>query len=126
MRTYVVLLVMLGAFFLELSSHVMIAGKAVFRPLSALAFCALSWRMEFETRMWFALAVGFVMDSVQLIPFGASLVTCVVLALACEVLRFFFSDTESRVTQSIGTGILMLLFLGMAPFWGFVLGRFTS
>lgn len=81
--------------------------------------------MEFGTRMWFALIIGFIMDTVLLVPFGASLMTCVLLALMCEVFRTFFSNTESRITQGIGVVLLTLMFFGMVPWWGFALAQFT-
>lgn len=125
MKIYAVMLTMFGAFLFEWSFNAVIAGKTFFVPLSALAFCFWSWRMEFETRMWFALVIGVIMDTVQLVPFGASLVTCVLLALICEVFRTFFSNTESRITQSIGMALLMLVFLGMVPLWSLLFGKFT-
>jgi hypothetical protein len=51
--------------------------------------------------------------------------TLTLLALVCEVFRTFFSNTESRITQSISVVLLMVLFLGMMPGFGFVLGKFT-
>lgn len=81
--------------------------------------------MKFEVRIWFALIVGVIMDTIQLVPFGASLFTYVLLALICEVFRTFFSNTESRITQSISTVLLMLAFLVMAPGFSFLLGKFA-
>lgn len=125
MKTYLAALAMLGAFLFEWSFGAMIAGKAVFIPVAALVFLLLSWRMEFKARMWFALIAGVIMDTVLLVPFGASLFTCVLLALMCEVFRIFFSNTESRITQSISTALLMLAFLVMAPGFSFLLGKFA-
>ncbi|MBI3442359.1 MAG: hypothetical protein HY007_01140 [Candidatus Sungbacteria bacterium] len=126
MKTYMVILFMLGAFFLERVLNVVVAGKAIFLPLSALAFCNLVWRMKFGARVCCALVIGLVMDTVYLIPFGASLLTCVLLAFLCEVFQTFFSNTESRITQSIGAALLILIFFGMVPWWSFVLGTVTS
>lgn len=81
--------------------------------------------MEFRARMWFALIVGVIMDIVLLVPFGSFLFTYVLLALICEVFRIFFSNTESRITQSISTVLLMLAFLVMVPGFSFLLGKFA-
>lgn len=81
--------------------------------------------MEFRARMWFALIVGVIIDTVQLVPFGASLFTCVLLALMCEVFQIFFSNTESRITQSVSTVLLMIAFLVMVPGFSFLLGKFA-
>lgn len=117
---------MLGAFMLEWISNSLLAGTGIFMPWSALAFCLVSWRMEFEMRLWFALIIGLIMDTIRLVPFGALLLTCVLSALLCEVFRVFFSNTESRITQSVSVVLLMLMFLGMVPWWVFVLGKFIS
>lgn len=125
MKTYLAVLAMSGAFLFEWSFGAVIAGKTVFVPVAALVFCFLIWRMEFRVRIWFALIVGIIMDTVQLVPFGVSLFTCILLALICEVFQIFFSNTESRITQSISTVLLMLIFLAMVPLLGFLFGKFA-
>ncbi len=125
MKTYFMVLVMFGAFLFEWSFGAMIARKAVFVPVAALVFCHWSWRIESKARMWLALIVGVIMDTVQLIPFGASILTCVILALVCEVFRAFFADTGSRITQGISTMLLILIFLVMVPLLSFLLGKFV-
>ena len=125
LRKRMIILTMLGAFLLEWSFPIMTAGKIIFVPLSVLVFCLWIWHMEFEARLWFALITGFIMDTIYLVPFGASLLTCVALALASEACRTFFSNTESRIVQNISVLSLIFLFFGMVPGFGFVLGKFV-
>ncbi len=124
MRQYIIIFAICGAFVFEWILSAAVAGTVVFVPVAALVFLVLSWRMEFRARMWCALAVGFLMDTVQMIPFGASLLACVLSAVLCEIFRVFFSNTESHITQGVGTVLLMLVFFITVPLFGFLLGTF--
>lgn len=124
MRVLAIILTMLGAFFLEWSVNGMLAKGAIFIPVVALVFLLWAWRMEFEPRLVFALIVGSIMDAIYPVAFGASILACVLSAFFCEAFRAFFSNTEARITQSIGAVCLLLLFLGMVPLFDFMLGKF--
>lgn len=124
MRIFIVIFTMLGAFFLEWIVNSMFAKGAVFIPVVALVFLLWAWRMEFERRLVFALIVGSIMDAIYPVAFGASILACVLSALLCEAFRAFFSNTEARITQSIGAICLLLFFLGMVPLFHFMLERF--
>lgn len=114
-KTYVALLTMLGSFLLQWIAGDLPAGRTVFLPLAALAFCVWSWHLGFEARLWFALVIGFIMDTAGLAPFGTSILACLAAAYACEIFRSFFSNTDSRVTWSIGAALMVLVFLSTSP-----------
>lgn len=124
MRQILIILTVLGAFLLEWGIHAVLAGQMIFVPVVAVVFLMWSWHMKFEARLWFALAVGFIMDAVYPVVFGSSLLACVFLAFLCEAFMTFFSNTEARITQSIGIVSLLLFFLGAVPLFDFMLGKF--
>lgn len=121
MRGILVVLTMFAAFIIEGSFAMVIPGAGIFLPISAFAFCFWGWRMRLETRLWFGLAVGFIMDTLYLVPFGAHMLTFLTLALVGEMLRFFFSNMESNITHSISVVLFMALFLGLFPLYRFIL-----
>lgn len=125
MRGLLIISTMLAAFAAEWGINAALAGTGLFLPLSGIAFCLWIRRMAFGPRMWFALPVGFVMDSASPGAFGAAIMTCVLVALVCEAFLIFFSDTESRLAQSVSVALLVLLFVGMMPAWNFLLLRFA-
>lgn len=121
MKGFFVILTLLLAFIGEWSFTLPASKKGIFLPLAALAFCFWSWRIRFETRLWLGLAVGFIMDTMQLVPFGTYMLTLVTIAILCELFQLFFSNTESKITYSIGVVFLMLAFFGAFPLYNIML-----
>lgn len=115
MRILLIALTVSGAFLAEWTAHAFSGGKIIFLPLWALVFCFWIWRMELTSRLWFALALGLIADTVQLVPFGTLSLTCVLVALVCETFERFFSNTEAKVTQGVGVALLILAFGIIAP-----------
>ena len=123
MRGAIIIFTLLLALIVEWSSNAVLAATNFFLPVAALVFCFWSWQMSMEARLWLGLGVGLVMDAISLIPFGSSMLAFLILALACEFLRMFFSDTESKITRGVSVALLMAVFLGSVPLWSMLLAR---
>ena len=121
MKGIFAVLTLSGAFIGEWSFGMLASGKGVFLPLVAFVFCLWSWQIRFETRLWLGFAVGFIMDTVQLVPFGSFLLTFLTITISCEIFQLFFSNTESKITYGISIALSMLVFFGAFSFYSRVL-----
>lgn len=73
------------------------------------------WDMPLGWRIASGIAVGTAMDGVSLFVPAAYAVSFFFLGYGVELLRNFFSDTDSYATHAIGTGITLVLFLLGVP-----------
>ena len=126
MKGIAIILVMFGALAIEWILASAISGAGIFVPISALIFCYMSWHMGFEARLWFAFLIGYSMDAVKLVTPGVYVLTFVVIALLGEAFKIFFSNTESKVTQAISIGLLMIAFFAAVPIFTAFLGGIIS
>lgn len=122
MRFFLIVLTGLGALFFELAASVRIAPWGISPPLLALWAGFWFWRLELQPRLWLAVLAGFFIDSVHLAPFGSAMALFLLLALLTGFFRFFFSDIQSPLTQTLHLGIIIFVSCLASPFLASFLG----
>ena len=118
MTAIFILISILGGFFLDWLIASWAFAPLLLLPVGVLA--ALFWlqRLNFTQRIIYALCMGWVLDSLSLVPFGTSLLLFFFLALLVHPLRRLFENRTSWLQQLIFTGVLYVLFLVLAPLIG--------
>ena len=67
------------------------------------------WKMRLSSRIFLGIFAGIFVDSVSAYPPGTYLLLFFVAALLTEVLRIFFSETESYLTRGISMAVLLIV-----------------
>lgn len=83
----------------------------------------LYWHLGFPARIWFGFILGFIVDSLNLLPFSTYTTSFILAAILIEVLRHVFSNTDSWFTKGIAVGsVFFLVNSAIYPF-SYLLGR---
>ncbi|MFY9462555.1 MAG: hypothetical protein WAP52_00005 [Candidatus Sungiibacteriota bacterium] len=90
-------------------------GSVVVPPVTVLAVILVMTALPFSFRIWLALAAGFLLDSVALPPFGATILLFVFLAGVMEIVRAVMADRKSYFAKTVTGAGLCLLAYGAAP-----------
>lgn len=69
----------------------------------------LYWHLSFSARIWFGFTLGFIVDSLSFMPFGAYTISFILAAILVEVLRQIFSNTDSWFTKGIAVASVFFL-----------------
>lgn len=78
-------------------------------------------RFSFETRLWFAVGIGFLLDTFSPHPFGTYLIVFFFLALAVACIHFFISEMESLAIRAACGAVLVIFFVALLPAVNFFL-----
>lgn len=90
-------------------------GSALVLPVTTLAVILVMRVLPFSAGIWFGLAAGFLLDSVALPPFGATILLFLFLACVMEAVRVVMANHESYPAKIAMVAGLYILAYGAAP-----------
>lgn len=90
-------------------------GSAVIPPLTTLATVIVIQVLPFSASIGYAAAAGFLVDSVALPPFGATITLFIFLACVREVMRVVMADHKSYAAKIAMTAGLCVIAYGATP-----------
>lgn len=96
-----------------LFADVLLGGTKIFNVvplLSACMACIWFWHLGFGLRIASSFVIGFLMDAIHFSPVGTYLLVLVMLAFISELMKFFFSNTESVMVRGMSIAMLLILF----------------
>lgn len=93
----------------------LIGGSAVVPPMTALVSVIVMGALSFPASIGYAVAAGFLVDSVALPPFGATMALFIVLACAWEGIRALMADHKSYTAKIAMVAGLCVIAYGVAP-----------
>jgi len=85
-------------------------GGTIVPPLAVVVACFWFWRLTLIKRILLAFVFGLLLDVIGFLPMGAHTLILICMAYACELMKSFFSNNESRVVITINVVILMIIF----------------
>lgn len=110
MKVGILVLSLVSALVLELVFGWRFAFFGVQPPLFFVVLACWWWNMPVLARYTTALTAGIFFDSISIFPFGVFCAAFGIVAGVAEVLRGFFSNVQSLLTQGLALGIEILIF----------------
>ena len=93
----------------------LVGGSTVVPPLTTLAMIIVIQVLPFPASIGYAVAAGFLVDSVALPPFGATIVLFIFLACVREGTRVVMADHKSYAAKIAMTAGLCVIAYGATP-----------
>lgn len=103
------------ALFCEWAIARSVSGIAFLPPVTLLAVLLIMLALPFSLGLWVAWVGGFLIDSVALPPFGATILLFLFLACAIEAGRAVMAERKSYLAKIAMVAGLSLLAYGVAP-----------
>lgn len=101
---------LLAALLLEWTVGPVVSLQGVTVPLFAAVLFFWFWRLNLFSRLWLGISSGIILDSIYPETFGAYLIGFLLIAMLTEFLFYFFSQTESFLTQGVSLTVSLFLF----------------
>ena len=95
-------------------------GSGIIPPLAIIAVCYWFWRFMFAQRLLLALGMGLLFDIIGFLSMGVHLLIFIIMACACELMKNFFSNNESRAVIALNIVTLMIMFQLLMPLVSFL------
>ncbi|GEM_PF-5351933 len=84
------------------------------------------WGLTLQARIWISIIIGFIFDSLLIVPFGTHIFLFLVGAFVIEAVHMFLSETSSKVTETLNiVAVFFFLFL-LLPFAVFAASGFED
>ena len=93
----------------------LVGGSVLVPPVATLATILVMQWLSFPASIGYGLAAGFLIDSVALPPFGATIVLFIFLACAREGARVVMADHKSYIAKIAMVAGLYAIAYGVAP-----------
>ncbi len=90
-------------------------GSAFVPPAATFAGVLVMQALPFSVGLWYGLAAGFLLDSVALPPFGATMLLFLFLACAMGIARLVIADRMSPLAKAAVVAGLFALAYAVAP-----------
>ena len=103
----------ISAVFLEWMAGPVFSFMGVSFPAVLAVAIFLFWKMKLSTRIFCGIFAGIFMDAVSAYPPGTYLILFFVAAIFTEVLRWFFSETESYVVRGISMATVLFICINL-------------
>lgn len=82
----------------------------IFPPLTIIVLCYWFLHLEFGKRMILAIISSLTLDIIGFLPVGTYMLIFVCMAYACNPMKSFFSNSESRLVLALNMMMLILIF----------------